>query len=99
MLEVPASDDEKEEIDPTRWEKLDADLCQLAKRSKEARGGRKMEVEVYVPKWWLRLSDSNRPKNEWPMPNLEKEANLVVLDHEGHFILGTVDWYKLPGVV
>ena len=93
-----ASDDEEERIDPTRWEKLDMDLCWLAKRSKKAHGGRKMEVEVYVPEWWPRPWDSNQSKNEWPMPNLEKEANILILEHYDFSPLDTVDWYELPWV-
>lgn len=64
------------EIDPKDWENMERELCRLAKRFKAAYDGRTMKVRIstsdqYVDQILERL------RNEWPMPNLEKVANIV----------------------
>jgi len=92
VLQVLASD--LDLADFMGWEKLDVDLFRLAKRFKGAHGGRKMEVEIYVSKSWVKVWDSNSLMDELSMPHLEKEATVVVLEHEDPFILCDVDWYS-----
>jgi hypothetical protein len=67
-----------EKIDPKDWENMDRDLCRLAKRFKVASGGRMMRVSIvgYHDQGFRRL------ENEWPMPALKEEANVVIPDNE-----------------
>jgi len=66
-----------ERIDPRAWETMDVYLCRLAKRFKAAHGGRMMKVEVSVCDW-KNVWNMERFRSEWPMPNLEKEAKVIV---------------------
>ena len=70
---------------------MDGHLTRLAKQFKNANGGKKMGM-------WAVLSGlydtatSGWLNNEWPMPNVEKEATVVVLKWD---IRGPVaDFYR-----
>ena len=63
-------------IDPKDWENMERELCRLAKRFKAAYGGRTMEVKI-LPYEWHTDQILGRLRKEWPMPNLEKVANIV----------------------
>ena len=59
------------------WEEMDGHLTRLAKQFKKVNGGKKMEVWAIICKHygepafeWL--------ENEWPMPNVKKEATVAV---------------------
>lgn len=61
------------------WEEVDGHLTRLAKRFKDANGGKKMEV------WAVMSEDYDHPtlqwlNDEWPMPSVKKEAAVAVLE-------------------
>ena len=68
---------------------MDKDLCRLAKQFKAAHDGRMMEV-VFSPCDWY----PTPLESDFPMPDLEKEANIVPEQHEVSYILST-DFYRL----
>ena len=57
-----------------------------------------MEVEVYLSEWWVQLLGFNPLKYEWPMPELEKEANVVILEYRDLLIMDYADCYEPPEV-
>lgn len=73
---APGIDFKSREIDPKDWENLERELCRLAKRFKAAYDGRVMKVMISSSEWYADQA-FERLRNEWPMPNLEKEANIV----------------------
>ena len=92
VLQVLVSD--LDQTDFMGWEKLDVDLCRLAKRFKDEHGGRKMEVEIYVSALWVGVWDPDSVMDNLSMPHLENEAIVVVLEHVDPLILCAVDWYS-----
>ena len=64
--------------EPQDWGEMEKHLCRLAKRFKSLHDGRLMTVEARVNVWeadelWERI------QNEWPMPDLAREATIITL--------------------
>ena len=88
-----------EESEDRNWKEMENHLCRLAKQFKVAHGGKKMDVMICVPGQQKPPVVFYQLKDKWPLPDLKKEANTVVLVYGDRLLLGPEPWYRFHPLV